>query len=173
MLLVCTTAGFLSEYLESTLNKPTAQSVSTVNNSVSPSPISVAPSVASQKNPAKPTTPKSSKVKKKSPSRVVQAVIPAGNGYDAGNCTWYAKSKRPDLPNNLGNADTWASSAAAQGFETGSSPKVGAVGQQGMHVVYVEKVHPNGTVSISEMNYTGFGVVSNRTVAASNFIYIY
>jgi surface antigen len=97
----------------------------------------------------------------------------AGNAYYAGYCTWYAKSRRPDMPNNLGNADTWVVRAAAQGFATGSTPRAGAIGQQGMHVVYVERVNRNGTVTVSEMNYKGFGVVSSRTVPASTFRYIY
>lgn len=97
----------------------------------------------------------------------------AGNGYFAGYCTWYAKSRRPDMPNNLGNADTWVARAAAQGFATGSVPRAGAIGQQGMHVVYVERVNSDGSVTISEMNYQGFGVVSSRTVPASTFMYIY
>lgn len=97
----------------------------------------------------------------------------SGNTYTAGYCTWYAKNRRPDLPNNLGNADTWVSRARAQGLPTGSAPRAGAIGQQGMHVVYVESVNGDGTVTISEMNYTGFGVISSRTVAASNFMYIY
>ncbi len=97
----------------------------------------------------------------------------AGNTYYYGYCTYYAKSRRPDLPNNLGNAHTWVARAAAQGYATGSTPRVGAIGQQGMHVVYVEAVHANGTVSISEMNYNGWGVVSSRTVSASSFLYIY
>jgi surface antigen len=97
----------------------------------------------------------------------------AGNSYYAGYCTWYAKSRRPDMPNNLGNADTWVMRAAAQGFATGSVPRAGAIGQQGMHVVYVERVNANGTVTVSEMNYQGYGVVSSRTVPAGTFHYIY
>lgn len=97
----------------------------------------------------------------------------SGNTYTPGYCTWYAKNMRPDLPNNLGNADTWVSRAAAQGLPTGSVPRAGAIGQQGMHVVYVQQVNPDGTVTISEMNYNGLYVVSTRTVAASSFMYIY
>ena len=97
----------------------------------------------------------------------------AGNTYASGYCTWYAKSRRPDLPNRLGNANTWVARAAAQGIATGSAPRAGAIGQQGMHVVYVESVNGDGTVTVSEMNWKGFGVVSSRTVAASNFTYIY
>jgi surface antigen len=104
---------------------------------------------------------------------ITTTVSSAGNRYVAGYCTWYAKNRRPDLPNNLGNADTWVSRAAAQGLPTGSTPRVGAIGQQGMHVVYVEKVHSNGTVTISEMNWKGLYVISTRTVPSSNFRYIY
>lgn len=97
----------------------------------------------------------------------------AGNRYTAGYCTWYVKNMRPDLPNNLGNADTWASRAAAQGMATGSTPRAGAVGQRGMHVVYVESVNSDGTVTISEMNHKGLYVRTVRTLPASYFTYIY
>lgn len=97
----------------------------------------------------------------------------AGNTYSPGYCTWYAKSRRPDLPNRMGNASFWVASAAAQGFATGSSPQTGAIGQQGNHVVYVESVNGDGTVTVSEMNWSGLYVTSTRTVAASNFRYIY
>ncbi|MCA9328543.1 CHAP domain-containing protein [Candidatus Saccharibacteria bacterium] len=97
----------------------------------------------------------------------------SGNGYVAGYCTWYVKNKRPDLPNNLGNAATWVSRAAAQGLPTGSTPAVGAVGQRGNHVVYVESVNVDGTVTISEMNHKGLYVMTVRTLPASYFSYIY
>jgi len=97
----------------------------------------------------------------------------SGNTYSAGYCTWYAKNLRPDLPNNLGNANTWVARAAAQGLATGSTPRVGAIGQQGMHVVFVQQVNDDGTVTISEMNYRGLYVVSTRTVPANTFQYVY
>ena len=97
----------------------------------------------------------------------------AGNTYTPGYCTWYVKNMRPDLPNNLGNANTWVARAAAQGLPTGSSPRVGAVGQRGMHVVYVEAVNGDGTVTISEMNHAGLYVRTVRTLPASTFMYIY
>lgn len=96
----------------------------------------------------------------------------SGNTYTYGYCTWYVKNMRPDLPNNLGNADTWVSRAAAQGLPTSSTPRVGAVGQQGMHVVYVQSVNGDGTVTVSEMNFVGWNQVSTRTVPASSFMYI-
>lgn len=124
-------------------------------------------------SPARAAQPTSAPVAQVSSSYTTPRGNTSGNTYYAGYCTWYAKSRRPDLPNNLGNAITWVSRAAAQGYATGSAPRVGAIGQQGNHVVYVERVHANGTVTISEMNYEGFGVVSSRTVPASTFRYIY
>lgn len=97
----------------------------------------------------------------------------AGNTYAPGYCTWYAKQRRPDLPNRLGNASSWVARAAAQGYATGSAPRAGAIGQQGNHVVYIESVNSDGTVTVSEMNYRGIGVISSRTAPASSFRYIY
>lgn len=97
----------------------------------------------------------------------------AGNTHTPGYCTWYAKNRRPDLPNRLGNASSWVASAAARGFATGSEPRVGAIGQQGNHVVYVEGVNDDGTVTVSEMNYRGLFVISSRTASAASFRYIY
>lgn len=116
---------------------------------------------------------KSKKPVEKKPAKPKKRPAIPGNDYTPGNCTWYAKSKRPDLPNNLGNADTWFYSAKEQRIPTGSKPKKGAIGQSGMHVVYVEKVNKNGTILISEMNRLGLGVISKRTMPANSFIYIY
>lgn len=97
----------------------------------------------------------------------------SGNGYVYGYCTWYVKNRRPDMPNNLGNAATWVSRAAAQGMATGSTPAVGAVGQRGNHVVYVEAINGDGTITISDMNYKGWNQLTTRVVSASDFRYIY
>jgi len=102
----------------------------------------------------------------------------AGNTYSYGWCTWYVKNRRPDIPNNLGNANTWYDRAAAQGWNVGLTPKKGAVatttaGWAG-HVAYVEGVSLDGqTVTISEMNYVGWNIVSTRTVHYTEFRYIY
>lgn len=97
----------------------------------------------------------------------------SGNRYAAGYCTWYVKNMRPDLPNNLGNARTWAIRARAQGMSTGATPRVGAVGQRGNHVVYVQSVNNDGTVTFSEMNYRSLYTKTVRTVPANYFTYIY
>lgn len=97
----------------------------------------------------------------------------AGNTYYKGYCTWYAKSRRPDLPNSLGNAITWASRARALGFQVSSIPGVGTIGQKGNHVVYVEQVS-DGRIYLSAMNDVGgFGIVSQRWDNASEYTYIY
>ncbi len=104
---------------------------------------------------------------------VVSRPASAGNAYAYGYCTWYAKQRRPDLPNQMGNAYLWVSSAQAMGIPTGSTPRAGASGQSGNHVVYIEKVNGDGTVTVSDMNYAGWGVVTTRKASASSFQYIY
>ncbi len=97
-----------------------------------------------------------------------------GNTYYQGYCTWYAKDRRPDLPNMLGNGGQWVNNAAAQGYATGSTPQVGAIAETAGHVTYVEAVNNNGTITISEMNgAAGFGNVGTRTVSANDYRYIY
>ncbi len=100
--------------------------------------------------------------------------VVSGNTYAKCNCTFYAKNKRPDLPNSLGNANSWVSKASAQGIPTGTTPKVGAVGmfKSYMHVAYVEEVRGN-QVLISEWNYSGLCVKTTRLVPASDLLYIY
>jgi surface antigen len=99
----------------------------------------------------------------------------AGNTYTYGYCTWHVKNMRPDLPNNLGNADTWYYRAKAQGLPAGTTPRVGAAAQTRgrMHVAYVTKVNKDGTVTVSEMNVVGWNVQSYATYPASKFWYIY
>lgn len=95
-----------------------------------------------------------------------------GNTYTPGNCTWYVKNRRPDIPNGLGNADTWTIRARNQGIGTGNTPVPGAVGQLGMHVVYVESV--NGSqMTISEMNRRNLYEISSRTLDYSGWNFIY
>lgn len=107
------------------------------------------------------------------PTRPITASS-AGNTYYAGYCTWYAKDRRPDLPNMLGNGGQWVANAAARGFATGSTPRVGAIAEMPGHVAYVEAVNGDGTITLSEMNGpAGFGVVGTRTAPASQFQYIY
>jgi len=93
----------------------------------------------------------------------------SGNLYARGFCTWYAKSRRPDLPNSLGNADTWLIRAQKLGLPTSGTPSVGAVAvAYRTHVAIVEQVNGN-QILISDMNYRQLGVVTTRWVSTSVF----
>lgn len=54
----------------------------------------------------------------------------------------------------------------------GSTPVVGAIGQQGNHVVYVEQVEAD-RVYISERNYDMAGGYRERWAPITDFTYIY
>ena len=127
--------------------------------------------------PAQPAASSTSTVAYSAPS-AAKAYIPAGstsgNTYYYGYCTWYAKERRPDLPNMLGNGGQWTANAAARGYATGTTPRAGAIAEQPGHVMYVESVNANGTMVISEMNGTaGWGNISTRTVSSSGKTFIY
>ena len=114
----------------------------------------------------------------KPPAPISHPVTDPSNNYAWGQCTWYAKNKRPDLSNNLGNANTWYAIAAAEGVTVGAEPRAGAIGMSSEgyygHVVYIESINDDGSVNISEMNYAGgINVVHYRTTPASEFVYIY
>jgi LysM repeat protein len=88
------------------------------------------------------------------------------SGFPAGWCTWYVATKR-----NVtwrGDAGYWYSSASAQGYPVGPTPKVGAImvtwESWAGHVAYVEAVNPDGSWVVSEMNYIAFNVISERTI---------
>lgn len=95
------------------------------------------------------------------------------NGYTYGQCTYYVASRR-NVPGGWGNAANWIYGAQASGFPTGTAPRPGAIGvEKGInHVVYVEAVIGD-MVTVSEMNYVGWNVVSQRTAPATAFLYIY
>lgn len=85
------------------------------------------------------------------------------NGYDYGYCTWYVASLI-SVPNNWGNASSWAYYAALDGWTVSSTPTVGAIAQtayaaggQG-HVAIVVGVSADGSeVNIDDMNNYGDG----------------
>lgn len=103
------------------------------------------------------------------------------NGYDFGYCTyWVAKLRAQSgnpVPTNLGNAATWATRAAGMGLSTGTTPRVGAAvvtkTAGAGHVAYVTAVNDDGTITISEMNHSGWNRVNSRTLADTGFRYVY
>jgi surface antigen len=108
-----------------------------------------------------------------------------GNGYDYGYCTWYAAIRRAQIgrpvPSNLGNASSWKILAQRAGLGVGNAPAAGAViwtppRDYYGHVGFVERVDPDGTVHVTEMNTVGWGVVSSKTLTpeqAAGYGYIY
>ncbi len=94
----------------------------------------------------------------------------AEDHFPWGWCTWYVAQRR-DVPWH-GDAKTWVASARALGWLTGDAPRVGAMMVTNEsyaygHVAYVEKVFPDGSWTVSEMNYAGFGLVDLRTIRPS------
>lgn len=75
-----------------------------------------------------------------------------GNLYQSGQCVWYIKNMRPELPNTWRSAKNWLANARADGWPTGSTPQVNAVGVRGNHVVLITAVNSDGTVSYTDMN---------------------
>jgi LysM repeat protein len=96
----------------------------------------------------------------------VAAGSAGGNRFAYGYCTWYVASRRP-VP-WLGDAWQWFGQAQAYGWSTGSSPRAGAImvtWESGWgHVAIVERVNPDGSWLVSEMNFVRWGVVSQRTI---------
>jgi surface antigen len=80
------------------------------------------------------------------------------------------------VPSGWGNARSWLYNARRSGYKTGSLPVPGAIAWTGAgwlgHVAYVESVSGN-MVTISEMNYLGWNRISQRTLPAGSFQYIY
>jgi surface antigen/uncharacterized protein YraI len=138
-----------------------------------------------------------------SPGLAVCAGTPAGGGgtigltvgdnpFPGGQCTWGADnlahefmatdpSAYPsghDFIDVWGNADQWASSAAANGWTVVSTPKLDSIvvfqpGVQGAdptygHVAWVTAVYSNGTFQIEEMNATAGANYDFRTVSAAS-----
>lgn len=98
--------------------------------------------------------------------------------FPYGYCTYYVSQKRTVTWS--GNAGTWLSGASRAGLKIANKPQTGSImvtseGGYTGHVAYVEAIDGDN-VTISEMNYKGFGIVSSRTISAkSKFIkgYIY
>lgn len=92
---------------------------------------------------------------------ISQATNP-GNLYGHGWCTWGVKQVAPWVGNDWGNAYQWAASAAAQGFQTGSTPVPGSViVWSGNHVAYVTDVREDGMIQVLEANFNGNRYVDN------------
>ena len=88
------------------------------------------------------------------------------SSYPTGECTWGAKTLAPWAGDYWGNGAQWATSAAAAGFRTGSTPQVGAIacwndGGYG-HVAVVTAVSSSSSIQVSESNYGGDRTIGNK-----------
>ena len=95
------------------------------------------------------------------------------NGYPYGYCTYYVATRR-QVPASWGDAKSWLGSAQRAGYATGSEATAGAIMVSSEswwgHVAYVESVDGD-SMTISEMNYKGWGIISQRTISVhSGFI---
>ena len=76
-----------------------------------------------------------------------------------------------------GNANQWPSTVAQYGIQSGSAPRAGSVamwpiGYYG-HVMYVESVNGDGTITVSDYNLGWDGLYRKYTRPASGLTYIY
>lgn len=92
---------------------------------------------------------------------------------------WKIHSTGRFVPNfgGAGNANQWPSTAARYGISNGSTPKAGAaavmhVGYYG-HVMYVESVNGDGTITVSDYNLAWDGLYRRYTRSASGLTYVY
>jgi LysM repeat protein len=104
------------------------------------------------------------------PVQPVPHGAPGANRFPWGYCTWWVASKRY-IPWN-GNAWEWWANARAYGFAEGQTPRPGAImvtwESSVGHVAYVESVRPDGSFTVSEMNYHFIlGEINYRTITPS------
>lgn len=81
------------------------------------------------------------------------------------------------MPYGLGNANMWDDGARARGISVDSKPKVGdvAIANAGYygHAMYVEAVHGNGTILVSQYNVGWDGTYSTATISTSGLVFIH
>lgn len=89
----------------------------------------------------------------------------------AGQCTTWGWLKRPDLGFIKANASAWDDIARNAGVAVDHSPSAGAIFQTDSgwygHVGYVESVNGDGSINVSERNYSGCYGVLFSTIPAS------
>lgn len=104
-----------------------------------------------------------------------------------GQCTWYVINRfsqigHPILTQPMGNGGEWYINARKYGHHVSHTPLPGTAMSFPVtsrmrygHIAFVEKVNPDGSIFISEMNWKGEFVVSTRTIPrnqVSRYYYI-
>lgn len=118
------------------------------------------------------------KVEVKEPAKVNR---PRNRSFAWWNCTYYVANKK--YVTWSGNAREWLRNAKAQWVPTGNTPEEWAIivfiwggYSHYWHVGIVERVNSDGTLYVSDMNYSGLNKVTHRTVkpnkAIAGYIYV-
>lgn len=104
-----------------------------------------------------------------------------GSTYAQGQCTWWAAIRRAQIgkpvDGHMGDGGDWAATARRLGYPVSNNPQpgdaicfgrgvLGADATYG-HIAIVEEVHKDGSILISEANAKGVGVVSTRSITAT------
>lgn len=97
------------------------------------------------------------------------------NLYDWGQCTWHVFNRRAQIGKGIStywwNANNWDNAAARDGYRIDYNPTVGSIAQSDAgyygHVAFVERVNSNGSILVSEMNFSASpGILTYRTIPA-------
>ncbi|SNV60908.1 autolysin (N-acetylmuramoyl-L-alanine amidase [Staphylococcus simiae] len=107
------------------------------------------------------------------------------NLYTWGQCTYHVFNRRAQIGKGIStywwNANNWDNAAAADGYTIDGRATVGSIAQTDAgyygHVMFVERVNSDGSILVSEMNYSAApGIVTYRTIPAyqvNNYKYIH
>jgi surface antigen len=92
---------------------------------------------------------------------------------------WKVHASGRNMPywGGFGNAKQWDDNAIAAGIPVDRNPQVGdvAVSNRGYygHVMYVEAVHGDGTISISQYNASWDGTYSEARIPIGDLVFIH
>ena len=107
------------------------------------------------------------------------------NLYDWGQCTWHVFNRRAEVGQGIstywGNANTWDDRSVYDGYRVDHTATVGSILQSDLgyygHAAFVERVNNDGSILVSEMNYSAApGIMTYRTIPAyqvSQYKYIH
>lgn len=100
---------------------------------------------------------------------------PNTGGYGYRNCTdyvaWKIRSEGRYVPAGLGNAKDWDNNYPSDGSPSPGDAAVSNSGTYG-HVMYVEAVNGNGTITISDYNRAGTGKYATSTISAAGLSFL-
>ena len=103
------------------------------------------------------------------------------NLYTWGQCTWHVFNRRAEIGKGIStywwNANNWDNASAADGYTIDYRPTVGSIAQTDAgyygHVAFVERVNSDGSILVSEMNWSAApGNMTYRTIPALSLIHI-